>query len=147
MRLLSFDAAMKYRGIFLQTEVFQRWIDGMDADGPLPVAQIADKGFYIQGAFYPIKKKLELYGATSWVYGDTDAGLQQQPRVPGGGEHLLVQLQERPHEHPDHAGAPLAGEQHVRLLRRRPEGPDRLRGDVAPLLSMSPVTVFFTIAA
>ena len=35
VRLLSFDAAMKYRGIFLQTEVFQRWIDGIDADGPL----------------------------------------------------------------------------------------------------------------
>jgi len=84
VRLLSFDAAMKYRGIFLQTEVFQRWIDGIDADGPLPVAQIADKGFYIQGGFYPMKKKLEVYGATSWVYGDKDAGYSNSHEYLGG---------------------------------------------------------------
>jgi hypothetical protein len=23
---------------------------------------------------YPIKKKLEIYGATSWIFGDKDAG-------------------------------------------------------------------------
>jgi len=28
----------------------------------------------VQGAFYPIKQKLELYGATSWIFGDKDAG-------------------------------------------------------------------------
>jgi len=33
-----------------------------------------DWGFYVQAAFYPIKKTLELYTATSQIYGDTDAG-------------------------------------------------------------------------
>ena len=84
VRPLSFAAAMKYRGIFLQAEMFQRWIDDMDADGPLPAAQIADKGFYVQGAFYPIKKKLELYGAASWVYGDTDAGFDNSHKYLAG---------------------------------------------------------------
>ena len=74
VRLLSVDAGMKYRGIFLEAELYQRWIDGFNATGPIPVTQIVDKGFYVQAAFYPIKKKLELYGATSWVYGDEDAG-------------------------------------------------------------------------
>jgi hypothetical protein len=28
----------------------------------------------VQGAFFPIPKKLEVYGATSQIYGDEDAG-------------------------------------------------------------------------
>jgi hypothetical protein len=28
VRLLSFDAGMKYRGIFIQTELYNRWING-----------------------------------------------------------------------------------------------------------------------
>ena len=73
-RLITFDAAMKYRGVFLQTEIYNRWLDRFIADGPLPVASIHDSGFQVQGAFYPIKKKLEIYGATSWIFGDKDAG-------------------------------------------------------------------------
>jgi len=34
--------------------------DNFTADGPLPVASIHDSGFYVQGAFYPVKKRLEL---------------------------------------------------------------------------------------
>ena len=35
--ILSFDAGMKYKGIFLQTEIYNRWLDNFVADGPLPV--------------------------------------------------------------------------------------------------------------
>jgi len=73
-RLLSFDAGVKFKGFFLQTEIYTRWLDGFVADGPLPVESIVDKGFYVQGSFYPIPKRLELYGATSQIYGDKDAG-------------------------------------------------------------------------
>jgi hypothetical protein len=73
-RILSFDAGMKYRGFFLQTEIFTRWLDGFVADGPLPVASIVDKGFYVQTAFFPVAKKLELYGLTSQIFGDESAG-------------------------------------------------------------------------
>ncbi len=65
---------MKYKGIFLQTEIYNRWLDNFTADGLLPVDSIHDTGFYLQAAFYPIKKKLEVYGATSQIYGDKDAG-------------------------------------------------------------------------
>jgi hypothetical protein len=44
------------------------------ADGLLPVRDIKDTGFYVQGSFYPIKQKLEVYGLTSQIYGDDDAG-------------------------------------------------------------------------
>jgi hypothetical protein len=70
----SFDAGMKYQGIFLQTEIYNRWLDDFQADGLLPVASIHDTGFYVQAAFYPVPKKLEAYGATSQIFGDKDAG-------------------------------------------------------------------------
>jgi hypothetical protein len=70
----SVDAGFKYRGIFLQAEYYRRRLDNFVADGPVPVREIVDDGFYVQGAFFPIKQKLELYGATSWVFGDQDAG-------------------------------------------------------------------------
>jgi hypothetical protein len=72
----SMDAGIKYHGIFLQAEYYNRWLDHFVTDGPVPNRQITDRGFYIQGAFYPIRKKLEVYGATSWVYGDKNAGFR-----------------------------------------------------------------------
>ena len=73
-RNLSLDAGVKYKGIFLQAEYYNRWLDGFRADGPLPVSKIHDKGFQIQGGFYPVPKKLEIYSATSQIYGDKRAG-------------------------------------------------------------------------
>jgi hypothetical protein len=73
-RILSIDAGVKYRGFFLQTEYYNRWLDNFEADGPLPVASIHDTGFYVQAAFYPVPKKLEVYAATSQVFGDKNAG-------------------------------------------------------------------------
>jgi hypothetical protein len=74
-KVLSIDAGMKYRGFFLQAEIYHRWLNDFEADGILPVTSILDRGFYLQGAFYPIPKRLEVYGATSQIYGDKDAGL------------------------------------------------------------------------
>jgi hypothetical protein len=74
VRGIAFDAGMKYRGIFLQAEFYNRWLSDFEADGQLPMDTVHDKGFYVQAAFFPIKKRLELYGATSWIYGDESAG-------------------------------------------------------------------------
>ena len=73
-RILALDAGFKYRGFFFQTELYRRWLNGFEADGALPVDEIVDDGFYIQTAFYPLPKLLELYAATSQIYGDKDAG-------------------------------------------------------------------------
>jgi hypothetical protein len=72
--LLAVDAGMKYRGIFVQTELYWRRLDSFVADGALPVTEIEDQGFYVQAAFFPWPKKIELYAATSQVFGDSDAG-------------------------------------------------------------------------
>lgn len=71
--LLSVDAGLKYRGIFLQTEIYNRWLDDFKSDGPLPVTSVHDSGFYVQAAFFPVKQKLETYVATSQIYGDKNA--------------------------------------------------------------------------
>jgi hypothetical protein len=73
-RVLAFDAAIKYRGIFAQAEYYNRWLDNFSADAPLPVDRLHDQGFYIQAAFFPIKKKLEAYGVLSRIFGDKAAG-------------------------------------------------------------------------
>jgi hypothetical protein len=73
-RVLAMDAGLKYRGVFLQAEYYQRWLDNFVADGLLPVSEIKDTGFYVQASFFPVKQKLELYAITSQIYGDDDAG-------------------------------------------------------------------------
>jgi hypothetical protein len=73
-KVVAIDAGVKYKGFFLQTEIYNRWLDDFSANGPLPVTSIHDTGFYVQGAFYPIKHKLEVYGATSQVFGDKSTG-------------------------------------------------------------------------
>jgi hypothetical protein len=71
---VSMDFGIKYKGIFAQVEFYRRWLDNFVADGPLPVTEIEDDGWYLQAAFFPIKKKLEVYGAHSRVNGDEAAG-------------------------------------------------------------------------
>jgi len=72
--VLAVDAGMKYKGVFLQAEYYQRTLDEFDANGLLPVGEVKDSGFYVQAAFFPIRQKLEVYGITSQIYGDDDAG-------------------------------------------------------------------------
>jgi hypothetical protein len=83
-RILSFDAGMKYKGIFLQTEIYNRWLNDFKADGLLPVGSIHDTGFYLQAAFYPMPKTLEAYGITSHIFGDKAAGFDNSFEYGGG---------------------------------------------------------------
>ncbi|WP_276131638.1 hypothetical protein [Polluticoccus soli] len=67
--LWSMDAGLKYKGLFLQAEYYRRTLDKFNADGPLPQHSIFDDGFMIQLAGFPIKKRLEVYCATSQIFG------------------------------------------------------------------------------
>ena len=73
-RILSLDAGMKYKGVFVQIEYFQRWLDSFKADGVLPTDEIKDNGYYLQASFFPIEKKLEVYGATSQIFAEKSLG-------------------------------------------------------------------------
>jgi hypothetical protein len=83
-RILSFDAGLKYKGLFVQTEIYNRWLENFVADGPLPVTSVHDTGFYVQAAFYAVPKKLELYGITSQIFGDSSAGFGNASEFGGG---------------------------------------------------------------
>ncbi len=74
--LLAVDAGFKYKGIFVQTELYRRQVDHFVADGLIPMTSITDTGFYVQAAFFPVPKKIELYAATSQIYGDGDKGFK-----------------------------------------------------------------------
>jgi len=68
-QLLSAAAGMKKHGFWLQGEGYARKLDDFVATGKLPVGSIRDYGFYLQLADMVVKKRLELYGATSYVFG------------------------------------------------------------------------------
>lgn len=74
--VVAVDLGVKYRGFFLQAEHYSRWLNQFVADGSLPQDEIVDHGFYVQAAGYLIPKKVELYAATSQIYGDDDAGFE-----------------------------------------------------------------------
>jgi hypothetical protein len=86
-RVVAVDAGVKYRGIFAQFEYYNRWLSDFAADGPLPVDKLHDHGFYVQAAFFPIKKKLELYGVTSRIFGDESAGFRDSREFILGGNY------------------------------------------------------------
>lgn len=93
-RMLSGDAGLKYRGMFLQGAYFLRILDNFKTTGPIPVGHITDQGFYVQGAFYPVKHKLEAYAVTSWVFGDKDAGFTTQHEYIGGANWFFATSRE-----------------------------------------------------
>ncbi len=79
--LLAMDAGFKYRGFFLQAEYYLRWLSDFDATGPLPVDDIFDHGFYVQTSYMVLPELLELYAATSHVFGE----FRDSHEVLGGG--------------------------------------------------------------
>ena len=81
---LAIDAGVKYKGFFLQTEFYYRWLDSFEADGPLPVSSIVDRGFYVQGSFFAVPRRIEVYAATSQIYGDKSAGFGNSSEYIGG---------------------------------------------------------------
>src|SRR5579883_355706 len=69
-QLVSASAGIKYRGFWLQGEGYGRKLDNFIADGRLPVGAVRDYGFYVQAADMIVPKRIELYGATSYIFGE-----------------------------------------------------------------------------
>jgi hypothetical protein len=68
-QLLSGSVGIKYHGLFLQGEGYDRKLDNFVADGLLPVSVVRDYGFYVQLGYMVVPKHAELYGATSYIFG------------------------------------------------------------------------------
>lgn len=67
--LFALDAGLKYKGMFLQGEYYFRNLNKFETDGPVPQSVINDNGFMVQLSGFVIKKKLEVYSATSQIFG------------------------------------------------------------------------------
>jgi hypothetical protein len=67
-QLVSASAGMKYHGFWLQGEGYGRKLDDFIADGKLPIGAVRDYGFYAQVAQMIVPNRIELYGATSYVF-------------------------------------------------------------------------------
>ncbi len=66
------DFAWKARGWSVTSEVFLRWLDDFEANGPLPVDVLMQRGFYVEGGRFLIPKKLDVnfrYSQIRGLYG------------------------------------------------------------------------------
>jgi hypothetical protein len=62
------DAGLKYQGLALNGQYFFRTLSNFRADGPLPLSSTFDHGFEASAGYF-FFPKLELYGRTSFVFG------------------------------------------------------------------------------
>jgi hypothetical protein len=68
-QLLSAAGGLKYHGLFLQGEGYDRRLDDFVANGALPVSVVRDYGFYVQLGYMVVPREFEAYGATSYIFG------------------------------------------------------------------------------
>jgi hypothetical protein len=79
------DAAMKWRGWSVNAEVFFRWIQELEGDGTLPVMDLFQRGFYVEGGCFLVAKRLDFnvrYSQVSGLFGNASeyaAGLNWYP--------------------------------------------------------------------
>jgi hypothetical protein len=68
-QMASAALGIKYHGFWIQGEGYGRLLNHFIANGNLPVTEVRDSGFYVQTAYMIVPKRFELYGATSYVFG------------------------------------------------------------------------------
>jgi hypothetical protein len=68
-QMASAAVGIKYHGFWIQGEGYGRLLNHLIANGNLPVTEVRDSGFYVQAAYMIVPKRFELYGATSYVFG------------------------------------------------------------------------------
>jgi hypothetical protein len=74
--LWAIDVGFKYRGLAVNAEVYQRWLNEFDADGPLPIDSMHDWGFEASVSYFPLQSRLETYARTSMNKGPFGTGVE-----------------------------------------------------------------------
>lgn len=67
--LWAADAGIKYKGLAINFELYERWLNDFKADGPLPLSAMNDWGFEASVGYFTLKQKLENYLRTSFLDG------------------------------------------------------------------------------
>lgn len=68
--MLDLDAGLKYRGFSLAGEYYRRLLDNFRGSGTTGLANIGDNGFQLQGSAMVLPRTLQLYAATSMIFGN-----------------------------------------------------------------------------
>ena len=80
-RMLAADGGVKWRGLSVNGQYFFRWLNNFRADGPIPVSETFDHGFeFVVGGFV-VPKKWEVYGRTSFVFGQFRNSYEYAPGI------------------------------------------------------------------
>lgn len=66
--VLSVDAGLKYRGFTLQGEYWVRWLTDFAANGPLPLSEVVDHGFFVEAMYMAVPRILGLYATGTAVF-------------------------------------------------------------------------------
>lgn len=80
-RMLAADGGVKWRGFALNAQYFFRWLNRFRADGPIPVTETFDHGFEAEISQFVVPKRLELYGRTSFIFGQFRNSYEYAPGV------------------------------------------------------------------
>jgi hypothetical protein len=80
--LWAVDVGVKFRGLAFNVELYQRWLNEFEADGPLPLDSMHDWGFEACLGYFVLRSRLELYARTSYINGPFATGVEG-----GGGAH------------------------------------------------------------
>jgi hypothetical protein len=68
--LYGVDAAIKWNGWSANAEFFARWIEQISGNGPLPVNELFQYGYYVEGGRFLVPQKLDVNARYSQVSGD-----------------------------------------------------------------------------
>lgn len=82
--MVSVDLGMKYKGLAIHTELYYRVLSKFDADGPVPLDKITDKGYSLQILYMAIPKILCVYGVNTMIFDE----FKRNPYEAGGGVNI-----------------------------------------------------------
>lgn len=74
LSLAAVDLAFKYRGLSLSTECYAQSLSSLQGDGPLPLDSTQAYGGFLQGGYFVLPQRVELYSRTSFVTGRYGSG-------------------------------------------------------------------------
>jgi len=69
----SVDFAMKWRGWSCNAEAYFRWIEQIQGNGPLPLTDLYQHGYYVEGGRFLVPERLDVnvrYSQVSGLFGD-----------------------------------------------------------------------------
>jgi hypothetical protein len=69
-QMTAFNGGIKYNGYSLDLEFYMRWISDFDTVGTIPVSNLFDTGYSLQGSAMLINKTLQVYSTYSYINGE-----------------------------------------------------------------------------